>query len=549
MADDAWLDPLRADLNHLGITAYVHARDVDRHTQLGVRADEPMPIASTFKVLVVLELCRQAAAGEYPLTERVTVPVEGRTYGGSGLSVFADPVSMSLRDLALLALSVSDNAATDVLVRRVSAGRINATAAELDLPSLNLPGTLDEVFTHHGRQLGYASLAELIEAERRPGYDADQGERRLRESDLVTGRDSITGTARDLARLLTLIWRDEAGPAAACAQTRELLRHQVGGQRLPSGFPENDIEIASKCGTLPYARHECGVVEYPDGGRYAVAVLTHTADHARRRPEHDRMIGRLARAAVDALRAPERTIAGGVNQVVRIGATVRRPVAPWTPTVQALLRHLADEGFTGAPRPYGIDGAGREMVAHVEGEVPAGGTMPAYLTTDACVEAVARLLRRYHDASAGFAALHAAGWQFPARAPAQVICHGDVAPYNCVFRDGRPVALIDFDTAHPGPRLWDLGYAAYRFVPLRVADGDGTAEQARRLRLFCAAYGLSEADRRALPAVAAERLRALVEHMRSQAAAGQPAFRRHLEEGHHRIYLADIAYLERADLT
>ncbi|MFD2351725.1 phosphotransferase [Nonomuraea ferruginea] len=75
------------------------------------------------------------------------------------------------------------------------------------------------------------------------------------------------------------------------------------------------------------------------------------------------------------------------------------------------------------------------------------------------------LLRAYHDATTGFTPPGDAAWYFPPRQPAEVVCHADIAPYNCVFRDGAPVAFIDFDTAHPGPRLWDVAYAAYRFVP------------------------------------------------------------------------------------
>jgi len=80
----------------------------------------------------------------------------------------------------------------------------------------------------------------------------------------------------------------------------------------------------------------------------------------------------------------------------------------------------------------------------------------------------------------------------PSHVPAEVICHGDVAPYNCVFRDGRPVAFIDFDTAHPGVRIWDLAYAAYRFRapdrsrqrrlhPARRGTGPPTPTPRRRL--------------------------------------------------------------------
>jgi aminoglycoside phosphotransferase (APT) family kinase protein len=47
--------------------------------------------------------------------------------------------------------------------------------------------------------------------------------------------------------------------------------------------------------------------------------------------------------------AEERLEGGNVGGAVRAGATVRRPAGPWTPAVHALLAHLADEGFTGAP--------------------------------------------------------------------------------------------------------------------------------------------------------------------------------------------------------
>lgn len=59
-------------------------------------------------------------------------------------------------------------------------------------------------------------------------------------------------------------------------------------------------------------------------------------------------------------------------------------------------------------------------------------------------------------------------WRHGAGAPGggEVICHNDVAHYNTVFVAGRPVAFIDRDPAAPGPRVWDLVYAAYRLVPL-----------------------------------------------------------------------------------
>lgn len=238
---------------------------------------------------------------------------------------------------------------------------------------------------------------------------------------------------------------------------------------------------------------------------------------------------------------------GGVNHVVRAGATVRRLTGPWTPAVHALLGHLSARGFGGAPRSHGIDGEGREVLDYLPGEVP-GYPLPEWALTDAALAGAGRLLRELHDATVDFPKNRDMEWYFPAVSPAEVVCHGDVAPYNCVFRDGRPVAFIDFDTAHPGPRVWDVAYAAYRFVPLtdpRHLAPFPVARQARRLRLFADAYGLDDAGRHALAGTAQARLDHLVRHMHEQAAAGHEGFAGHIARGDDRLYRTDIEHLGR----
>ncbi|WP_243659660.1 aminoglycoside phosphotransferase family protein [Streptomyces sp. BK205] len=241
-------------------------------------------------------------------------------------------------------------------------------------------------------------------------------------------------------------------------------------------------------------------------------------------------------------------LTGGINEVVREGDRVRRPAAPWSATVQRLLAHLAAAGFTGAPRPYGMSEDGEEeIVEFLPGEVGHHFDAPQ-VRSDASLIAAARLLRDFHDASESFVRLPDDVWQFAPREPAEVVCHGDAATYNTVFRDRLPVAFIDFDTAHPAPRLWDVAYTAYRFVPLYAPDAAEPSlpvpEGRRRLSLFADAYGLSEAERAALPTAAGARLRALVEWMHAEAAAGHTAVRRHVAEGHDRRYLTDARWIE-----
>ncbi|MFD6417999.1 phosphotransferase enzyme family protein [Streptomyces sp. NPDC060194] len=245
-------------------------------------------------------------------------------------------------------------------------------------------------------------------------------------------------------------------------------------------------------------------------------------------------------------------LVGGVNEVVRVGDVVRRPAQPWSRTVQRFLGHLREAGCDVGPLPYGVseDGA-EEAVEYLPGEVGHDFAAPM-VRSDASLVAAARLLRQLHDASADFERRPDDVWYLPPREPAEVVCHGDAATYNTVFRDGLPVAFIDFDTAHPGPRLWDAAYTAYRFVPLYAPDETEhtrpVPEVRRRIALFADAYGLTPEERHGLLPMAAERLRALVSHMRAQAAAGHPAFARHLAEGHDRRYLTDARWID-SDFT
>lgn len=132
------------------------------------------------------------------------------------------------------------------------------------------------------------------------------------------------------------------------------------------------------------------------------------------------------------------------------------------------------------------------------------------------LSSVAKLLRSYHDVSVDFLNQNSNShdWMFPSKDPQEVICHNDFAPYNIVFQGEKAVGIIDFDTAHPGPRKWDIAYALYRFVPFTSKDNeDGfgdIATQIIRARLFCQACGLIKEDITGIADLIIERLQELI---------------------------------------
>jgi hypothetical protein len=244
--------------------------------------------------------------------------------------------------------------------------------------------------------------------------------------------------------------------------------------------------------------------------------------------------------AVDESVDEQELTGGNTTAVVRIGDTVHRAAGPWTPTIQRLLTHVRAAGLTEVPEPLGLDDQGREVVSFLPGDVP-GWPAPEWLWSERVLADAGRLLRRFHDATAGFA-VSDAEWRLPPTEPAEVICHNDAAPYNMVFRDGRLVGLIDVDTASPGPRILDLAYLAYRLAPLSTdafagaGYGVGQLDPMARLDALTSAYGLPFPRDEVLDAMV-DKLRDLAAWSEARADDGGPA---ELRE-HATMYRADAS--------
>jgi hypothetical protein len=217
-------------------------------------------------------------------------------------------------------------------------------------------------------------------------------------------------------------------------------------------------------------------------------------------PRSTLLTGGLARASQKTLTADGPLSGATANRglVIRVGNSVRRPTAPCWPATHALLAHLKSVGFDGAPQVLAA-GVTTEMLTYIHGQA-AVPPLPADTLTDSALVSIAELLRRYHQAVRSF---DPTGYRWPRPIPprfrAGLVSHNDVHPANLVFRDGRAVALIDFDLAGPGSAVWDFVTAARNWAPLQDDQDVTDCRQGRaieRFRIFLHAGELTRAERR-----------------------------------------------------
>jgi len=240
----------------------------------------------------------------------------------------------------------------------------------------------------------------------------------------------------------------------------------------------------------------------------------------------------------------------------RSGNEVSKPRGTWTRASFELLKFLEGRQFNGAPRAIRIGESGEGVFSYMEGHVASGAPCPGYVWSKDSLVGVTKLLACLHDTTKGWIPGSKDWLKIPgAPESSEVMCHNDAAPWNTLFRNEQPAAFIDWDSAAPGTRLWDIGYLAWHWVPLwpdERAKEHGFVElstRAARLALIAAAYGNGITCTEILDA-AMSRQRAWQAQLTEGARAGVAAYVALMAAGSGSGILADMRFTtgHRSDL-
>jgi len=208
--------------------------DLDTGYQAGFNAGMSMPAASTIKVPVMVEVFEQLEAGRFDLQRRLTLEVGDKDYGSGELCYAAAGTTYAVSDLLEKMIDVSDNTATNMLIRLVGRRNINERMRQLGLERTRLTGDV--------------------------------------RTDSWSIRQTLRTSPADLVRLLTLMAKRELVDAWSSNEMIDILKADQINTLLPEPLPV-DVPVAHKTGSLDDTLNDAGIV-FASDTPYVIAVMT-----------------------------------------------------------------------------------------------------------------------------------------------------------------------------------------------------------------------------------------------------------------------------------
>lgn len=290
-------DRIRAVFADAGCSGWLHARRCsDNGAVLSVRGEERVVLASVYKLPLFLAFCAEVDAGRIDPTSELRIEPSECTPGPTGIATMRDPVTMSRRDIATSMMTVSDNAAADVLLGEIGTVAVHDMLARLGLEHTNIVGGTADMYRRlveetdsHTTVEAFKALTDIDAAWSVSAYDP--------------AFTSAT-TAEEITRLLAAVWAGDVLSPEQTGFVQHVMRSQIWPHRIAAAFPYRGVSVAGKTGTIGIIRNEVAVVEFPGEHPVAVAVFTRAARAQPSLPVVDAAIGEAARIAVTELRAP-----------------------------------------------------------------------------------------------------------------------------------------------------------------------------------------------------------------------------------------------------
>ncbi|GED71593.1 beta-lactamase [Brevibacillus reuszeri] len=290
-------DLLRETRGTFGIAV----KNLQTGEEASINADRLFQLASVFKIPILATLYRDVEAGKQTLEQRITITETDNVPGSTILASLDWGVELTMKDLAMLMIIVSDNVATDVLLKMIGVQNVDSYMKQLGL---------ENTFINHSCWELLSLCVGMEPHPYSPEIYAQFFTREFDEENIVFKADKRgnVSTATEMSRLVEMIANEQLLTKTSTDGMMDILGRQQFKNRLPQLLP-SQAKVAHKTGTLPPGFtisenttigsivNDVGIVYMPkDKGAFTIAVLSQGNPSV---ADGERMIARIARTAYD----------------------------------------------------------------------------------------------------------------------------------------------------------------------------------------------------------------------------------------------------------
>lgn len=277
----------------------VAIKHLESGNEILVNADKTYPMASTFKLPLLVEMYYEKAAGKLSMEDRIEVMPSDLHIGSGVMIAQFDPpgVQLNIRNLVNLMMRISDNSAADILLNRVGPANVTARMKNLGLNSIRVDRTAQEMILNQSG-LDYAKYGALPVRQVRKMLDAVDSGTAARANDQFNKTEKDVAKPSDMNRILEKLYLGEVVDRATSDEIIDILKEcQTGTARIPGLLPA-DTTVAHKSGTIGGSVNDTGIVFLPyNAGHLAVTVLMKDAKAPT--ADRERVIADITRYAYD----------------------------------------------------------------------------------------------------------------------------------------------------------------------------------------------------------------------------------------------------------
>jgi beta-lactamase class A len=280
-ADDALADRLAALTKPFKGTVVLYAKNLRTGREFALGAETKVRTASTIKLPILCALESLIAAGKVRWDERLVLKADDKVTGSGVLGNLADGTDLTVRNVAILMIIVSDNTATNLILDRISADAVNDYLDSIAIPITRSNRKVRGDGTKLKEPTGWSKAGQL-EENKKYGLGVS--------------------TPREMVRVLEMLEGGKIVSAEASKDILDIMKMQQVRDGIARHAPE-DLEIASKSGSLDALRSDVGIV-YTKDGPIAMAITVDDMPETDYSPDNvgDKLIWEIGQVLVDGLR-------------------------------------------------------------------------------------------------------------------------------------------------------------------------------------------------------------------------------------------------------